>query len=138
MILLLDSNIITHVLRERAPVISRLTEALKTGAVFVSSDIVDYEVRRYLLLKGASRQLRRYDDLARYWSPVSLERNDWLTAAGLWAELHRGGRSIEDRDLLIAVSALKARATLVTGNIRHFEQLGVPLLDWTKTRPPDE
>lgn len=136
--LLLDSNIITFILRERPPVTSRFNEALKTDAVFVSSDVVDFEVRRYLLLKGASRQLRRYEDLARHWSPVSLGRNDWLAAAELWAELHRVGRSIEDRDLLIAVSALKERATLVTGNTRHFEQLGVALLDWTKTRSPDE
>lgn len=136
--LLLDSNIVTHILRERAPAFSRFTEALKTDAVFLSSDVVDYEIRRYLLLKGASRQLRRYEDLTRHWSPASLDRNDWLLAAELWAELHRGGRSIEDRDLLIAVSALKERATLVTGNIRHFEQLGVPLLDWTKSGPLEE
>ena len=135
--LLLDSNTITYILRERAPVISQLTKALETDAVFVSSDVVDYEIRRYLLLKGAKRQLRRYEALSRHWAPVSLTRSDWHTAARLWAELHRAGRSIEDRDLLIAVSALKERATLVTANTRHFDQLGVPLLDWTEPQSLD-
>jgi len=58
-------------------------------------------------------------------------RADWQAAAKLWAELHRTGRSTEDRDLLIAISALKEQATLVTNNTRHFEGLGVPLVNWS-------
>jgi tRNA(fMet)-specific endonuclease VapC len=127
---LIDSNIISYVLREREPVLSRLTEALSTDNVFVSSDIVDYEVRRYLMLKDAKRQLARYEELSRDWLPMSLTRDDWRAAAKLWAELHRAGRSIEDRDLLIAISALKGQAVLVTHNVRHFEGLGIPLVDW--------
>lgn len=130
--LLLDSNTITYILRERAPVLSRYAEALNTDAVFISSDVVDYEVRRYLLLKGATRLLRQYNGISLDWATVSLDRSDWYTAAKLWAELHREGGSIEDRDLLIAVSALKARATLVTSNTRHFAHLEIPLLDWTE------
>lgn len=128
--LLIDTNIITFVLRDRDSVLRRLTEALASGAAFVSSDVVDYEIRRYLVLKGAKRQLERYEALSRDWPVVSLTRQDWHAAAKLWAELHRAGRSIEDRDLLIAISALKEQATLVTNNTRHFEGLGVPLVDW--------
>lgn len=127
---LIDTNIISHVLRERDPVLSRLTEALDSDNVFLSSDVVDYEIRRYLVLKDARRQLERYEALSRDWVPVSVTRDDWRAAANLWAELHRAGRSIEDRDLLIAISALKERAVLVTNNTRHFEGLGVPLSDW--------
>jgi predicted nucleic acid-binding protein len=127
---LIDTNIITHILREREPVLSRFTDALDSDDVFVSSDVVDYEVRRYLVLKDAKRQLARYESLSREWPPISLTRDDWRTAARLWAELHRAGRSIEDRDLLIAISALKEGATLVTNNTRHFEGLGVSLADW--------
>jgi predicted nucleic acid-binding protein len=129
--LLLDTNIISFVLRERDSVLRRFTEALASDAAFVSSDVVDYEIRRYLVLKGAKRQLERYEALSRDWPAVSVTRQDWHAAAKLWAEIHRAGRSIDDRDLLIAVSALKAEATLVTNNTRHFEGLGVPLGDWT-------
>ena len=82
------------------------------------------------MLKDAKRQLARYEALSRDWLPVSLTRDDWRTAAKLWAELHRAGRSIEDRDLLIAISALKENVVLVTNNTRHFEGLGVLLADW--------
>jgi tRNA(fMet)-specific endonuclease VapC len=127
---LLDTNVISYVLREREPFLARFTEALETDNVFVSSDVVDYEIRRYLVLKDAKRQLARYEALSRDWPPVSLTRDDWHTAAKLWAGLHRTGRSIEDRDLLIAISALKEQAVLVTNNPRHFEGLGISLADW--------
>jgi tRNA(fMet)-specific endonuclease VapC len=129
--LLLDTNTINFVLRERDSVLRKLTETLATGAAFVSSDVVDYEIRRYLMLKGAKRQLERYEALSHDWPAVSLTRHDWRAAATLWVEIHRAGRSIEDRDLLIAISALKEQATLVTNNTRHFEGLGIPLADWT-------
>jgi predicted nucleic acid-binding protein len=83
--LLVDTNIITYILRDRAIVLSRFTGALKADAAF---------------------------------------------AANLWAEIHRTGRSTDDRDLLIAISALKEEAMLVTNNTRHFEGLGIPLVDW--------
>ncbi len=118
--LLLDSNTITYILQERAPVVSRFTEALKANAVFFSADVVDYEIRRYLLLKGATRRLRRYEEMIRHWIP----------AARLWSEIHTRGRSIDDRDLLIAVFALKSDATLITNNVRHFEPLDLALSDW--------
>lgn len=129
--LLLDSNTITYLLQERTPVITRFTEALQANAIFLSADVVDYEVRRYLLLKDATRRLQRYEELIGDWIPVSLARGEWYTAARLWSELHRKGRSIDDRDLLIAVSALKGNATLVTSNTRHFKHLDVAVLDWS-------
>lgn len=82
---------VTYFLREREPVLSRFTEALETDNVFVSSDVVDYEIRRYLVLKDAKRPLERYEAISRDWLPMSLTRDDWRAAAKLWAELHRAG-----------------------------------------------
>ena len=56
-----------YILRERELVLSRFTEALDADNVFVSSDVVDYEIRRYLMLKDAGRQLARYEELSRDW-----------------------------------------------------------------------
>ncbi len=38
---------------------------------------------------------------------------------------------MSDMDLLIAVTARQEGAVLVTGNVRHFEGLGISLQDWT-------
>jgi predicted nucleic acid-binding protein len=54
------------------------------------------------------------------------------TAAQLAAGRQRSGRVLDLRDTLIAGIALARRATIATGNIRHFEGLDVPVVDpWT-------
>ena len=128
---LLDSNTVNYILRAREPVLSAFEARTRGTAVFFVSDVVDYELRRYLELKGAKRKLGLYEQLTELWVPVGLETAGWRLAARLWADLHRDGRSIEDRDLLIAVTALQAQATLVTSNTRHFQVVpGLDLEDW--------
>ena len=51
-------------------------------------------------------------------------------AAGpIVARRRRAGRTVEIRDAQIAGIALSRKATLATGNIRHFNDLGVRLVD---------
>lgn len=51
-------------------------------------------------------------------------------AAGrLAAERRRAGRTVEMRDVQIAGIATARRATLATRNLRHFEDLGLALID---------
>ena len=119
--LLLDSNTVNYILRSREPVLSTFETRIRANAIFFVSDVVDYELRRYLELKRATRKFELYEQLTELWIPIGLGTVGWRRAARMWAELHRSGRSIEDRDLLIAVTALQARATLVTSNTRHFE-----------------
>jgi predicted nucleic acid-binding protein len=50
-------------------------------------------------------------------------------AAILSAARQRSGRSVELRDTMIAGIALAQRATLATRNVRHFDDLTVPVVD---------
>lgn len=50
-------------------------------------------------------------------------------AASLAAERQKAGRPVDMRDTQIAGIALARRATLATGNVRHFEDLKVPVVD---------
>ena|SRR5271166_5192391 len=50
-------------------------------------------------------------------------------AATLMASRRRSGRSGELRDSMIAGIALAQRATLATRNVRHFDDLAVPVVD---------
>jgi predicted nucleic acid-binding protein len=131
--LLPDSNIVSYLLREVEPVCARYFEAIAGEAVIMLSPIVDYEIRRYLKLKSASRSLARYESLTRSWVPVTLESTDWLLAADLWAERHRQGQAVADADLLIAVTVLKAGAFLVSNNERHFAGFGFEVRNWTQS-----
>ena len=50
-------------------------------------------------------------------------------AASLAAERQKAGRPVDMRDTQIAGIALARRATLATRNLRHFQDLKVPVVD---------
>ncbi len=50
-------------------------------------------------------------------------------AASLMGARHRAGRPGELRDTMIAGIALAQRATLATRNVRHFDDLRIPVVD---------
>lgn len=50
-------------------------------------------------------------------------------AAALMASRHRGGRIRELRDTMIAGIALSHNATIATRNVRHFDDLDVPVVN---------
>jgi len=131
---LLDTNIISYLLRGDAAVRTGFKAARQvTGSVFILSPVVDYEIRRYLLLKGAQRNLAQYETLVASWMAPLFDNAHWQQSAMLWAERHRNGNAIADADLLIAVTALIQDAVLVTNNTRHFSDLGLKLEDWSQS-----
>ncbi len=52
-----------------------------------------------------------------------------VEAATLAAERRKAGRPVDVRDTLIAGIAIARRGTLATRNVRHFGDLGVPVVD---------
>jgi len=127
----LDSDTITYILQRQDRVVARLAEAAQANADICLCPVVYYQVRRGLLHKGARRQLREFDSLARMLVWVDFERPMWEAAARTWATSRSRGRPHDDdADLLIAAYASHLRATLVTNNTRDFEGLGIPLRNW--------
>jgi predicted nucleic acid-binding protein len=129
---LLDTDTVNYLLRTFPQVSSHYEEALRNGAQFILCPVVDYEVNRYLLLKGAVTRKAFYDDLILRWERTDINQNDWDTAIELWAKRHAMGRPIADADLLIAVCALKSGAVLITNNTGHFNDLGLTVENWTQ------
>ncbi|HEX6904637.1 MAG TPA: PIN domain-containing protein [Thermoanaerobaculia bacterium] len=129
--LLLDTNTLNYLLKGIAPVADRLEEANAESASFLLAAPAHYELTRYLDLKGAHRLRRIYLQITSSWQRCNLSFEDWSTAAQLWAERHKSGKSISDMDLLLATLALREGAVLVTANVRHFEGLSVAVENWT-------
>ena len=133
----LDTNIVSYLLRGNSAVQGGFNAARQaTDTLFILSPVVDYEIRRYLLLKQASRNLAQYEALTAQWVEPPFDGAHWQQAATLWAQRHGSGQPIEDADLLIAVTALRQDAVLVTNNTRHFIGLGLRLEDGSLPCPP--
>ncbi len=131
MIYILDADTLNYAVKDVGLVNVRLRQAISAHAQIVVSQIAHFQVTRYFKLIGASRQLSVYNSIIAGWRRIELTTADWDMAADIWATRTRIGRPIENADLFIAVAALKAGATLVTNNTRHFEDLGIPLENWT-------
>lgn len=141
----LDSMILSEAVRPRGDQeLKEWIEALITSRyTVVVPSIVDYEVRRYLLLKEAARQLERLDDYLSYAFIAELTIEQLRRAAALWAEARRAGRpstSSErlDKDVIIAAQteaiAPRGDVVLATENARHFE-LFIDARSWRDITP---
>jgi tRNA(fMet)-specific endonuclease VapC len=130
----LDTNAVIAVLNERtSPVLTRIEEAITSGATLAISSIVLFELR-YGAAKSArpERNAQRIADcLAGPIEVLPFESADAEEAGNIRAVLERAGTPIGPYDLLVAAQARRRDALLVTANEREFAR--VPRLkfeDW--------
>ena len=127
---LLDTNILTGVLKKDARIVNRLTEVLAADARLILSPVVFYEIRRGLLRRDARQQLGFFEQWIKTLKWDDLQRVDWNAAAEMWASETAQGRPPQDADILIAVQARRLKAILVTANEDHFKPLGIEIENW--------
>lgn len=130
--LVLDSNTISYYFRGDPLVVPRL-QALAPAEVGVPT-IVAYELRYGLMRLPAEAARRRLDALDKLLSPLRLLAFDSACAehaASIRCALERQGTPIGPHDVLIAATALRHRARLVTRNDREFSRVpGLQVINW--------
>ena len=129
---LLDTNVLTQLLKRAPQVVGRYRIALERGEPVYLSAVVYYEAKRGLLHVGATNQLRQLDENFKDVLPwVNVSDAAWDRAAHLWADCRRQGRPHDDDgDLLIAAQAIALGAVVVTRNTRDFADLHVTIENW--------
>ena len=127
--LILDSNTISYYFRGDPQVVPRL-QALSPAELGVPA-IVEYELRYGLMRLPSAAAAPRLAALAQLLQPMQLLPFDSecaAHAARIRVTLEAAGTPIGPHDTLIAATALRHQATLVTRNVREFSR--VPLLQW--------
>lgn len=132
--ILLDTNVLSALMRrepERSVV--RWLDGLPPESVWTTS-ITVFEVRLGLeiLAKGRRRLEEAFDrvldeDLEN--RVVVFDRSAADAAGRIAADRRAAGCPVEIRDVQIAGITAARKATLATRNLRHFEGLGVDLVD---------
>lgn len=119
---LLDTNVLTQLLKRTPQVVGRYRTALQRGEPVYLSAVVYYEVERGLLHMGATNQLRQLDENFKNVLPwVTVSDTAWDRAAHLWADCRRQCRPHDDDgDHLIATQAIALGAVVVTRNTRDL------------------
>ena len=127
--LILDSNTISYYFRGDPQVVPRL-QAVRPADLGVPS-IVEYELRYGLLRLPQEAATPRLAALAQFLRPMQVLPFDAecaAHAARIRVTLEAAGTPIGPHDTLIAATALRHQATLVTRNVREFSR--VPGLQW--------
>jgi tRNA(fMet)-specific endonuclease VapC len=120
---LLDTDILSELLKQHPQVIHRARVYLAEHGRIAFSIITRYEILRGLKAKQAHAQEAAFDTLCQGCVILPLTDRVIDRAATLYAELYRRGALLPDADLLIAATALDAQLTVVTNNLAHFQRI---------------
>ncbi len=137
--IILDTNVLSAVMSaEPDPRVVAWLDRQPAESIWITT-ITVFETRLGLALLPASRRRRALEQ-----SFVLLLRDDLenrvldfdadaaVAAAVLAAKRQKAGRPADIRDTEIAGIAIARRATLATRNVRHFEDLDIPVVNpWT-------
>lgn len=130
--LILDSNTISDYFRGDPQVVPRL-QALRPADLGVPA-VVEYELRYGLLRlpqEAAAPRLAALAQLLRPMQMLPFDSECAAHAARIRVALEAAGTPIGPHDTLIAATALRHQATLVTRNAREFSRVpGLLWLNW--------
>lgn len=129
---LLDTNIISDVVRNPAGRIAREIERVGEDAVATSA-IAAAEVRYGVAKKGSHRLAGQVEAVFASLAILPFEAPADEAFGRLRAELERNGQPIGAYDMLIAAHAHALGATLVTDNEREFRRVaGLEVVNWLR------
>jgi len=127
----MDTNIVSYVLRNDTEVINNYRQESSNGHEFVMLPVVYYEITRWLLERNALKIQAAFTEMCADIPMAEITREVWDKAAALYAYTRRIGKPINDADLLIAASCVMNDYTLVTNNVRHFQDIAaLKLTNW--------
>ncbi len=121
--LLLDTDILSAVLKSNPRVSAAAAEYLEEYGHFTISAITRFEILRGLRARNALVQAKAFDTFCA--AALILPVTDAVIVKGaeIYGELYGQGRLISDADILIAATALVHGLGVATNNEEHFRRV---------------
>jgi predicted nucleic acid-binding protein len=135
-VIVLDTNVVSALMRsEPDPLVLAWLDSLPPESIWTTS-ITVFEVRLGLEILAAGRRRRQLEEaFAKALEEdfenrvLNFDQAAAQAAGRIAAERRRAGRTVEIRDVQIAGIVNARKATLATGNTRHFEGCGLVLVN---------
>ena len=131
---LLDSNIVSYILKKNTIVNNKLRQVNLRGEEIFISCITYYEVKRGLLVVNATRQLADFNQFCRDYAILFLDDINIIEqACQIHVDLQRRGLKIQEQDILIAATAITRGLILVSNDSDLLRVQGLTLENWLMT-----
>ncbi|MEH2358131.1 type II toxin-antitoxin system VapC family toxin [Nostoc sp.] len=128
---LLDSNIVSYILKKVATVNNKLQEVNLRGEEIFISCITYYEIKRGLLAINATRQLADFHQFCKDYKILFLDDIKIIErACDIHVDLKRRGLTIKEQDILIAATAIARGLILVSNDSDLLRVQGINLENW--------
>lgn len=127
----LDTNIVTAILKGNEKVKKMAQKSRLEGKEIFINAISYYEIKRGLLAKKATMQLEKFDLLCMEFGLVLLDTQYIFDrAAEIYANLKERGKLVEDADILIA-SVVSFRNFILVSDDTDFNRIqGLKIENW--------
>jgi len=127
----LDTNIITAILKKNEKVQKRAINAILAGESIFINAISYYEIKRGLLAANATKQLIQFELLCKEFDIILLDTVlIFDRAAEIYSILKQNGKLIKDADILIA-SVVSSRNYILVSDDSHFNRIqGLKTDNW--------
>ncbi|AFZ24054.1 putative nucleic acid-binding protein, contains PIN domain [Cylindrospermum stagnale PCC 7417] len=130
---LLDTNILTPILKKNQKINTKLEEVRFLGEDVFISCITYFESKRGLLHANATRQISELDEFCRIYRVLFLDDLETIEkACEIHAYLKRKGRKIQEADVLIAATAIVRGLVLVSDDSDLLRVEGLNLENWLR------
>lgn len=130
---LLDSNIVSYILKKNATVDQRFREVRRLRQDVFISCITYYEVKRGLLAINATRQLAEFQNFCQIYQVLLIDDLEILErACEIHLDLQRRGFTIQEQDILIAATAITRGLILVSNDSDLLRVQGINLENWAR------
>ncbi len=129
--LILDTNIVSLLVRNSESVLVQYDDALDCGEILGISAITHYESKRGAFDPRFARKKVTLESFLENLELVIPDFHTYEVAAQIWWDLKQAGTKLEDNDILIAATAMSFGETLISDNTKHFERIkGLKLENW--------
>lgn len=131
---LLDTNIVSYILKRNAIIDRKLRQVTRRGEEVFISCMTYYEIKRGLLAINATRQLAEFNVFFRKYSILFVDDIEIIErACEIHVDLKRRGLPIQEADILIAATATARGLILVSNDSDMARVPGIILENWLQT-----
>ncbi|MDR2965156.1 MAG: PIN domain-containing protein [Treponema sp.] len=127
----LDTNIISYYFNSNEKIKEKILEIIDNNENICTTVINVYEILKGLKWKNNQNKEKQLKEFLKDVVIFTIDDEVINIASEIYSELRISGKTISDADILIAAIVIKNNGTLVSNNIRHYENIKkLKLTNW--------